>query len=254
MIEQRKAEIRNKVAEVIALGEQKFGVKLPHVQIRFDLRGQCAGVAGHVRRIDGNYYYVRFNIQHIQLGGKTYEHLLQETTCHELAHSFCQAFPKLGSNHDAGWKRVCIALGGNGSTRYSEEDAPEAVAAQRPYVYITTSGNEVRVTKVIHTKIQLGNTYTYRGGLGKLNSQCQYNYMGNAAVAAARKPIVVNTPAAPASVAAARNPQQGASKAQLVRAMIANGWTQEVCIARAVSDLGMTTALAKTYVKNNWNK
>lgn len=243
--------IKERVAECIKRAEQLYNVTMPYVQIRFDLRGKCAGVAGYINRFSGRQYYVKFNRSHLLLGGKTWEHLINDTVPHELAHTVCQAFPKLGRGHDAGWKRVCIALGGNGKTRYSQEDAPEAVALNRPYVYITTVGKEVRVTKVIHSKIQRGTTYTYRGGLGQLNSQCQYSY---AASVGEPKVLVTKTTAPVAPAAPARKPAQGASKAQLVRAMIANGWTQEVCVARAVSDLGMTTALAKTYVKNNWNK
>lgn len=248
MIEQRKAEIRNKVAEIIAIGEQKFGVKLPPIDVRFDLRGRAAGQACY----RGNYFYLRFNIQHIALGGKTYDHLLNFTVSHELAHSFCQANPQFGRNHDAGWKRVCLALGGNGRRCYGEDDAPEAVAASRPYVYITTAGHEIRVTKIMHTKIQRGGAYTVRGK-GSLNRNCEYNYM---TAPAATKPVVVKTPAAAPKerqVAAG-----GQSNAALIRARIALAKRQAelpgVVVQYAVQVLGMSLSLAKTYVKNNWNK
>lgn len=232
--------IKAKVAECIAAAEARFGVKMPYVQIRFDLTGRAAGIAGYTRRMDGNYFYLRFNTKHMALGGQTWEHLLNDTVPHEVAHTVCQAFPKHGRNHDAGWKRVCIALGGNGKRCYSEDDAPEAIAAQRPYVYTTTVGRTVRVSKVIHSKIQQGRIYSYKGGLGTLNRSCAYNY---AAAVTATKPAVTAVKG---------------SKADLVRARIqlakANGEGSSTVVNYAVTTLGMSLSLAKTYTKNNWNK
>lgn len=239
--------IKARVQECIARAEQQFGIKMPDVQVRFDLRGRAAGVAGMVRRFSGEQFYLRFNVQHIQLGGKTYDHLLNDTVPHEVAHTVCQAFPQFGKNHDAGWRRVCIALGGNGSTRYSENDAPEAVAQQRPYVYITTTGHEVRVTKVLHSKIQQGAGYRIKGNKGSINRGCQYQYM------TAPSPVVVRNPA-PASVQPTAVPAvapASASKAEQVRAMLRRGNTPEQVVEWAVSVLGMKAALARTYVKNN---
>jgi predicted SprT family Zn-dependent metalloprotease len=249
--------IKTKVQECIKAAEAKFGITMPNVDIRFDLTGRAAGMAGfHYGK-----FYLRFNTKHMALGGQTWDHLLNDTVPHEVAHTVCQAFPKFGRNHDAGWKRVCIALGGNGQRCYSEADAPEAVAAQRPYVYITTTGHECRVTKVIHTKIQRGTTYTMKGGKGKLTRECQYNYMTAPAVKAAAKPVVVNTDTIKLGTKMVEVPIKKpapapatASKAEQIRAMIKRGNTQEQVVEWAVATLGMTRALAKTYVKNNWNK
>lgn len=242
-------EIRSKVADCVRTAEAKFGVKLPQVDVRFDLRGRAAGQAG----FRGQYFYLRFNLKHMQLGGQTWTHLLNNTVPHEVAHFVCQAVPKLGRNHDRGWKRVCIALGGNGERCYSEEDAPEAVAVNRPWVYITTTGHEVRVTKIVHSKIQQGAKYTARGK-GALNRECQYNFMTAPAQAASKKPVIINVPAtlppAPTTLTT--------SKADAVRALIREakqaGQGADTVVAWAVKQLGMTPALAKTYIRNNWNK
>jgi hypothetical protein len=123
----------------------------------------------------------------------------------------------------------------------------------RPYVYVTTNGNTVRVTKVIHSKVQTrGASYSFKGGKGSINRACEYSYMTAPAVVAAKKPLV--------KVVAAKKPvvkavvKNTASKADLVRAMIANGYTEEQVVARAVTELGMTRTLAKTYYKNNLSK
>jgi SprT protein len=252
---QQMQAIEDRVNQCIKTAEAQFGITMPKVYIRFDLKGRAAGMA--VKR--GDFYTLRFNAQHIRLGGQTYEHLLNDTVPHEVAHTVCQAFPKFGKNHDAGWKQVCKALGGNGQRCYGEDDAPEAIAAARPYVYITTAGHECRVTKVVHSKIQQGTNYVMKGGKGKLTRECQYNYM------TAPKPAVVHTKEVPVGTlilgtstvsVPVKHPtvKNTATNADLIRTMIRNGWTDEQIINRAITELGMKTALAKTYIKNNRNK
>jgi SprT protein len=249
-------QIKARVQECIAIAEDKYSIKLPKVNVRFDLKGRAAGQAG----MQYGRFFLRFNRNHIQLGGQTFDHLLNDTVPHEVAHFVCFAFPQLGRNHDAGWKRVCIALGGNGQRCYSEEDAPEAVAAQRPYVYITTTGHECRVTKIIHTKIQRGTTYTMKGGKGQLTRECQYNYMTTSAVAQSKKPVVVDTTDAlklgtkMVEVPMKKPVRASGSKADQVRAQIRAGLTEAEVVEWAVATLGMTRALAKTYYKNNVSK
>lgn len=239
--------IKDKVAECVARAEAMFGIKMPQVQILFDLTGRAAGMAG----MRYGQFYLRFNVNHMRLGGKTWEHLINDTVPHEVAHTVCQAFPKFGRNHDTGWKRVCRVLGGTGQTRYSEDDAPEAIAQMRPYVYITTNGNEVRVTKGIHNKIQKGIIYSFRGGKGQINRACAYNYMAGPAVTAIKKPAAPTVPAA-------KKPEGGATKADMVRIRISEakrrGEGTEIVVQWAVEVLGMKKALAKAYVKNNWAK
>ncbi len=169
--------VKNKINECIATAQRTYNITVPDVQVRFDLTGRAAGQAG----MKYGKHYVRFNVNHMQLGGQTWEHLLNDTVPHEIAHIICFANPTLGRGHDSGWKRVCLAVGGNGKRLYSEQDAPEAIAAIRPFVYITTRGHEVRVTKVIHTKIQTrGASYTYRNGKGSINKECKFKFSATA--------------------------------------------------------------------------
>ena len=160
--------IKAKVTQCIEQAERRYGIKMPNIDVRFDLRGRCAGVAGY----RGNVFYVRFNIDHIN-SDVDFKHIIENTVSHEIAHSVCQAFPHLGKNHDAGWKRVCVVLGGNGKRCYTAEDAPEAIARIRPFVYTTTIGTEINITKVIHGKIQRGKSYIAKDG-GKINQSCSY--------------------------------------------------------------------------------
>jgi predicted SprT family Zn-dependent metalloprotease len=251
----RKQAILDKISEVTALGNKLLGVTLPKINVRFDLSGRAAGQAG----AKNGSYYLRFNTQHMMLGGKTWDHILNGTVPHELAHSYCQSNPRLGSQHDAGWKRVCLMLGGNGSRCYNADDAPEAVAMlyakrkAKQVTYTTTSGATVSVSKQIHAKIQRGVTYNVRQG-GQLTAQCSYSTNTQAPAVTQQ---TVQPKAAPVNNMP-QAPKAGGSNADKVRALIAyakaRGHSADTVIAAAVAQLGMTRALAATYTKNNWNK
>ncbi len=241
---QNKIEaVEAKVQECIALAERKFCVAMPKVDVRFDLKGRDAGIAGK----RGAHFYLRFNIKHMALGGKTWDHILNDVVPHEVAHTVCQSNPRVGRNHNTGWKTVCLALGGNGKRCYSAEDAPEAVAQANPYVYLSTNGSEISVTKRIHNKIQRGSAYRYRGGKGELNQQCAYNYMAAPTVTKTTKLVITETTHTPRKKA-----MSGLSKADQIRNHIAMGYNKAECIEFGINVLGMKRTLARTYVNNNW--
>jgi predicted SprT family Zn-dependent metalloprotease len=268
---QAKVEaVKAKVAQCIALAESKFGIKMPAIQIRFDLTGRAAGMAGcKLDRFERTAHdmYLRFNTVHMRLGGQSWEHILNDTVPHEVAHSVCQAFPQFGRNHDAGWKRVCVALGGNGSRCYKQEDAPEAVAKAKPYAYTTSTGHIVAVSPVIHRKIQTrGASYMFRGK-GRVSKAQPYT-MTNASMLTAPTVTKVAAPIAPAKavdiMARMRMPvvaqHSGSSNAERIRAYItiakADSGSEafEKAVQYGIVALGMKAALARTYVKNNWDR
>ena len=57
MFTERAEQVRSKVAELVKQANQKFNIDLPEIQIRFDLRGGAAGMAGG--RL--GQFYMRFN-------------------------------------------------------------------------------------------------------------------------------------------------------------------------------------------------
>lgn len=245
MLQQRIQEVKAKVAQCIAKAQALYGITLPQVTIRFDLKGRAAGIAGY--KGFERAYYLRFNTQ-MMTSPTDWDHLINDTVPHEVAHTVCQAFPKFGNNHNTGWKRVCMQLGGTGKRCYSTEDAPEQMARLRPFTYTTTAGHTVSVTKSIHRKIQQGQNYTARSG-GQLTSACSYS-------------LTQTQPAreVPKTVTPKQQSTTGASKADRVRDQIAHQKAEfgseafERVIAWAVYELGMSPALARTYVKNNWYK
>lgn len=252
--EDSKQAIRNKVAACILIAEKIYGIKMPAVDVRFDLRGRTAGYACR----EHGQYYLRFNTTHMRLGGQTWLHLLEDTVPHEVAHTVCQAFPQFGSSHDTGWKRVCVALGGSGKRCYSESDAPEAIALMRPFCYTTTTGHEIRVTKAVHAKIQSGRGFIARNNQGQLTASCKYT-MNSAGTTIVSAPAMVK-PASSAAVVLAVGPaathKPAGTKADAVREIIRGArllnWSMEAVVKQAVFKLGMTQSLAKVYVKNNW--
>jgi len=259
--------VKDKIAQCIKLAETNFGITMPQVQVRFDLKGRVAGMAGYQYSFKTGpcNFYLRFNVTHMSLGGQSWEHILNDTVPHEVAHTVCQAFPKHGRAHDAGWKNVCRILGGNGNRCYKAEEAPEAVAVQRPYAYTTSTGHLVAVSPIIHRKIQtLGSSYTYRGK-GRISKAQPFTLTQASMLASPTKPVAPTV--LPAYVPPVFKPivaytaaPVGVSKADAIRAYLAQAKkdvgseAMERTIAWAVNELGMTRTLARTYVKNNWSK
>lgn len=166
---QQRQQIIEKCRQVMALAEQLFNVDMQGVDIRFDLKGRAAGMA--CRR--GGHYYMRFN--HDMLTREAFEHVLNNTVPHEVAHIVCFKNPNLGRNHDYGWARVCRQLGGTGDRTHSEE---VVYGKGYTYEYTTDRGHKVRVGDNHHKKIQMGVVFTWRGGKGKADRFCEYSIVG----------------------------------------------------------------------------
>lgn len=146
-----------------------FSLDLSNVGLHFDLKGRAAGMA--CRR--GSQYYVRINTD--MLKREAFDHLINDTIPHEVAHIVCFMKPSLGNNHDYGWASVCRKLGGSGTRCHSEE---VVYGKGVTYEYTTTTGHTVRISERIHKNIMRGSSYTYRGGKGKINATCAHAVVG----------------------------------------------------------------------------
>lgn len=166
---QRAAIVTDKVQEISNHAERLYGMKVPPVGVRFDLQGACGGMACYQT---GGVYFIRFNGGMMQ-DDSSWPKFLSDTVPHEMAHIVCYANPSLGKNHDKGWKRVCMQLGGSGARCH---DHAYTFARGKTYKYTTSTGASVMISQIMHTKIQNGKQYknqAYRGG-GDLNAQCKY--------------------------------------------------------------------------------
>lgn len=158
-----------KVQEVLAQAKSLYGVDLSP-SISYNLRGKVAGWAGCkvCRMTLTRRYTLRFNRDLI--AGDHFEDMRDETVPHEIAHLVCFAKPELGNNHNEGWKRVCLALGGNGKTRHSYDVSHAAGSI----VYITDRGHEVKISKIRHAKVLAGMTYRFKAGKGSISRYCAW--------------------------------------------------------------------------------
>ncbi len=250
MFQERCQQIKAKINQLIAEYEHRHpGQKVPQIDIRFDLRGRSAGQAG--RR--GWNYFMRFNKD--MMLNQSWDHLFNDTVPHELAHVICFAN---GSDfaHGLFWKRTCIELGGTGERCHSEA---VTYAKGKTYVYTTSTGATVNLSETKHRRVQQGAAYLFKDrSKGRLDRACSYSVLGTTTVvkpAVSTKEVPVETLLPKATP---WNLPLGASKADQVRARIAlaksNGEGSSAVVNWAVTVLGMTLALAKTYVKNNWSK
>ena len=129
----QQAQIRAKCAEVFAKAAGMYGSDFSNVEIRFDLKGRCAGTAS---RRNGR-YVLRFN--HDMLSREAFDHVLNDTVPHEIAHLVCFMNPMLGRNHNHGWAHVCMRLGGSGARCHKEEVGTEKVGLSNTPAPLDTS-------------------------------------------------------------------------------------------------------------------
>jgi predicted SprT family Zn-dependent metalloprotease len=165
-LEQFKAEVRkclDRAGKMYGLEEQ-----MKNVDIRLDIRGYR--VAGMACRKGFVNFSLRFHPDAIL---KHWDEMVDNTIPHEVAHTVCQMNPTLGKNHDAGWKRVCRALGGDDSRTHTLEFGEKPT--RKECWYRTTAGELVDIGPIRHAKVQKGATYNARGK-GKIQAD---GYVGN---------------------------------------------------------------------------
>ena len=99
--------------DIIKKAEKLYG-KLPEIPVNFSSR---------LKRALGQYTY-RINLKTDGIDkrqityatlwvDKDFDELYMNTIPHEIAHFVCH-IKNIGKNHDSSWKKVCLALGGNG--------------------------------------------------------------------------------------------------------------------------------------------
>jgi len=256
--------VRDAAVDCIARAEKMYGVDMSTVQVRFDLKGTAAGMAGAVGLRSNPTYYLRFNTT--MINGEGYAHVLNDTVPHEVAHMVCFMNPRLGKGHNSGWARVCRALGGSGETRHKEE---VVYAKGNTYEYTCTEGTTARFSQQRHNKIQRGIiSFNIKQG-GRIDRTSAYQVVGISGnpVAAKRTPVAAKVQApvaatAPKTAVAARTyvtkPKPTGSKADLIRAAIlrckTNDFERTLAVDYGVNELGMTRNLARKYVNENWSK
>lgn len=139
----------NAIKECLLKAKEMFGFD-EYVDVEFRNTGRTAGLAEYRY---GTYKLV-FNSQ--LLADDKVGELIADTVPHEIAHLVCYYRPTLGRNHDRGWQRVCLMLGGNGSRTHSME-VKKARRTRKALYNINSQTIEVGVA--MHKKIQAGASY-----------------------------------------------------------------------------------------------
>lgn len=262
-------QIIDKCKEVFAKAKELYGLDMSQVSIRFDLRGRAAGMACH----HGGQYYMRFNRD--MLTREAFDHVLNSTVSHEIAHVCCFMNPKLGDNHNSGWQRVCVSLGGKPDRCHTEA---VVYGKGTTYEYTTDRGIKVRMGDRHHEAVQRGVPLTYKRGKGTVTKQCTYSIVGvrgrtlanpvvkvaapsvptvNPLVTAARGSYTIGV-AAPAPRTPAPAFAAGASKASIARAIMLAGHTRgetyENVITAIMRATGHDRQLARATYKANMSK
>jgi predicted SprT family Zn-dependent metalloprotease len=162
--------INERIDEVLTIAHERYGFPGHEVETRFDLRGLAAGTAQTTREDNiGTYRRIlRFNLEACTSGEDS--HGYRNTVPHEIAHLVVQwrwlsrdllGFRHKPQAHGSEWRSVCIALGGNGERCHSEQ-----LTRTRPkivHIYRVPVAGEVKVSTVVHNKIQRGCFYRFKG-------------------------------------------------------------------------------------------
>lgn len=279
-----REQVLAKCKEVVELAKTKYGVDMSRVRISFDLRGKAAGKAHGLKYRDPvlSNYIVKFNCD--MLSREAFDHVLNATVPHEYAHILCFINPDLGKNHDAGWERVCLALGGSGATRHREE---VVFGKGTTYEYTTDKGHKVRLSDRHHASVQRGGTIRFRHNKGTVMLGCAYSIVGHQgrtlaqpivkqatntlpAMQPAQVPVqarVYVPPVAPRATAPAPRcilptpnvqPVAGESKAATSRRIMLSGFraghSYETIIAAMIAANGYDRQLARGTFKANAHK
>lgn len=236
MLQERIQEVQAKVAALIAQANQRYNIVLPPVEVRFDLEGRSAGQAG----VKQGRYYLRFNSSMMQRS--SWDHIINDTVPHEVAHLVCFYKPTLGRQHNPGWKQVCRYLGGSGLRCHSEE---VVYSRGQTYAYTTSTGAVINLSQIMHHKIQKGAAYRIKGpaGGGIVNNSSAWSVVSEQTNRDNPRPS-----------AQAPTETHTGTKAAQIRAKIREGLDQTRVIAWAMNTLGMSRAQAQRYVKENWSR
>lgn len=168
-----KQRMSAKIAEVVRIGKEKFGLDLGKVDILYNLRGRAAGMAQYRKSGNVEHFSIRFNAD--MLTREAAEHVIESTVPHEFAHIVCFMNPRLGKGHDGGWKSVCVALGGTTARCHKEEVVH---GKGYTYEYHSSTGHKIRVGDKYHAMIRAGRPLTFKNGKGVLSSTSEYSIVG----------------------------------------------------------------------------
>ena len=208
------------------------------VSITCKIRGRCGGRAGYKTIAGERHYHLKFNSEAIT---NNWDEMVDDTIPHEIAHIICQMRPNLGSNHNAGWKRVCRALGGDDSRTHDMVLTPAVVHDRHDY---NVNGTIVVLGPKQHTKLQKGKgTYFARSNRAPILATMYVGVKG--------QPQNV-TPQPPKSTPPQPRKSTGLTKAAHAAMVYTNNPSKSRAdiIQLFIDEVGLTKSGASTYYYN----
>lgn len=252
-----KQQALAKVEAAYVAAEAHYGRKFTRVPVVFSAQQKTtAGTANYqYDRFNGKVIpkFIKLSLPLLMLNG---EEFIARTPGHEAAHLIAiELYNMAGRGHGAAWQQVMHVIGQKAERCHNMKTARVTVA-------ITCACSTHNVSKTIAQRIMAGAKYNCRKCKTVLSLK---GATVNDPVATLRAANAAAKPAAPAAPAApkATAPKAG-SKASMVVALLsvakANGTTLEQLLADSfkvqaiATGAGLTAALCKTYIKNNWSK
>ncbi|MCP4995426.1 MAG: hypothetical protein GY934_16860 [Gammaproteobacteria bacterium] len=133
--------------------EGQYKVKLPEIQIDFDLRGQSAG---QVRLQPGVPPIIRYNLVLLQ---ENPELFLKRTIPHEVAHVAARTIhgPRI-KPHGKEWQSIMVFLGADASRCHSFETTHLRARKLQTFLY-RCDCREHQLTSIRHNRVKAGQQY-----------------------------------------------------------------------------------------------
>lgn len=149
MINEKTMLVAEAFDECLDKARRMFPNKVPRMVLSFDLRGKLLGQCAWNRK-DLTKFTIRLNADLVQNNAKLH---IETTIPHEIAHAICIA-NGWGEGHTQSWSAVCKKLGGDGERLAANEHT--VYAKSGTFEYVASCGTPVRVSGIIHRRIQEG--------------------------------------------------------------------------------------------------
>lgn len=152
----RQNQIVQKVHELADKAAKLYNITMPEINVNFYLLGSKVARASVTH---DDRFLIDFNIDLLE-SDLDFESTITEAVPHEVAHIVCMANPSFGKDHDAGWKKVCVELGGSGSLELVTHKTSVY------YEYISTEGIVVHTCRAIYKRVETGENFKVHDLLG----------------------------------------------------------------------------------------
>jgi len=244
-----KQQALAKVEAAYVKAEEHYGRKFTRVPVVFSTQQKSTAGTAHFLhdRMAGKIkpVKIKLSLPLLMLNG---EEFIKDTPGHEAAHLISvEMFGEAGTGHGYCWQQVMHVIGQQAKRCHKLQTAVDRVE-------VRCSCRTHRVTKGIARKILAGYAYTCKSCKSGLT-------LAGATVIEAKVPVFTVT--APKLTKTEAAPKAG-SKASIVVSMLtaikAEHTSLETLlstaslVAKIAAAAGLSNALCKTYIKNNWNK